>query len=384
MSTIVMLLSNAFRPDPRVAREARTLADAGHQVTILCWDRQTEFPALQTEDGYTIKRIQTVHTVYGAGMRQILHTPRFWRAAIAQTRTLQPDFIHCHDLDTLPAGWWLKQHTGAKLIYDAHEDYAAMMSLYLPKPLVQTLSRLERFLLRRVDIIVTASTIFADKLSARGVTPVVTIGNYQDLEPFDTVTPEEIAATRVQLGLRSATCAVAYIGGFSRNRLLLPLIETARELPDIIFLLWGDGHQRAEIEAASAQIPNVRYLGWLPEDKVPLYMKAVDVIYYCLRPDYPGAVYNAPNTLSHAMAAGRPIISNDVGDLGRIVRETGCGLLLTEVTPATIGAAIRKLTDPVYRKRLGNAGRAAAQEKYNWTAASYLLRQVYEHLGKAR
>lgn len=44
MKSIVMLLSNAFRPDPRVAREAKTLADAGHQVTILCWDRQVEFP----------------------------------------------------------------------------------------------------------------------------------------------------------------------------------------------------------------------------------------------------------------------------------------------------------------------------------------------------
>jgi len=382
MSCINMLLSNAFRPDPRVAREAEALTQAGHQVTIICWDRQAELPPQEIVDGYQVIRVQDVHTIYGAGVRQILYTPRFWRAAVQHIRDLHPDIIHCHDLDTLPAGWWLKRHTNARLVYDAHEDYPAMMTLYLPKALVHVLSWFERRLLRRVDATITASTIFADKLRARGVTPVVTVGNFQDLAPFDTVTQEEITAARAQLGLEPTTYTIAYIGGFSRNRILLPLVEAAQELPEVTILLWGDGHQRPEIETAAAQAPNARYLGWLPADQVPLYMKTVDAIYYCLRSDYPGAVYNAPNTLSHAMAAGRPIIANDVGDLGRIVRETGCGFLLTEVTPATISAAIRKLADPSYRKQIGDSGRAAAQEKYNWAAASQLLKQVYAQLGK--
>jgi len=383
MSHVTMLLSNAFRPDPRVGREAKALAQAGHQVTIICWDRQAEMPLQETMDGYQVIRVQNVRTTYGAGVRQILCTPRFWRAAAQQVLDLHPDVIHCHDLDTLPAGWWLKQRTDARLIYDAHEDYPAMMSLYLPMTLVHTLSWLERRLLRRVDATITASTIFANKLRAQGTAaPVVTVGNFQDLEPFNAVPPEAIAAARARLNLKPATCTVAYIGGFSRNRLLLPLIEAAHELPEVTFLLWGDGHQRAEIEVAAAQIPNVHYLGWLPADQVPLSMKAVDVIYYCLRPDYPGAIYNAPNTLSHAMAAGRPIIANDVGDLGRIVRKTECGLLLNEVTPDTITAAIRKLSDPTYRQQLGAAGRAAAERQYNWTSASSLLREVYAQLTK--
>ncbi|HPD41818.1 MAG TPA: glycosyltransferase family 1 protein, partial [Anaerolineae bacterium] len=65
---------------------------------------------------------------------------------------------------------------------------------------------------------------------------------------------------------------------------------------------------------------------------------------------------------------------------GHIVRETGCGLLLSEVTPDTITAAIRKLSDPTYRQQLGAAGRAAAERQYNWTSASSLLREVYAQL----
>ncbi len=375
-----MLLSNAFRPDPRVAREAQGLTQAGHKVTVVCWDRQAEFAPHDTEDGYQVRRIRDVRSTYGAGARQILHTPRFWRAAAQEILPLAPAVIHCHDLDTLPAGWWLKARTGAKLVYDAHEDYPAMMSLYLPQPLVKMLSWLERRLLHRVDYTITASTVFADKLRAGGFGPVVTIGNYQPLAPFDSVRQDDVKVVRHDLGLAPDQLVVAYIGGFSRNRQLLPLIEAARELPEVEFLLWGDGHQRAAMEEAVHNTSNARYLGWLPPDRVPLYTSMADVIYYCLLSDYPGAIYNAPNTLSNAMTAGRPIIANDVGDLGRIVRQTGCGLLLPEVTPKAIHNAIERLKDPAVRQRMGEAGRAAAETEYNWAVASQKLKRIYTDL----
>jgi glycosyltransferase involved in cell wall biosynthesis len=99
-----------------------------------------------------------------------------------------------------------------------------------------------------------------------------------------------------------------------------------------------------------------------------------------LLPNYPGAVYNAPNTLSNAMAAGCPIIANDMGDLGRIIRQNGCGLLLPEVTPAHICQAVKKLQDPIVRQQMGIAGRRAAETFYNWTIAGNELEQVYAKL----
>jgi len=380
MSRIVMLLSNAFRPDPRVAREAESLAQAGHQVTVVCWDREGRFPAGETVGGYRVERVQNVRTVYGAGARQMLYTPRFWRAAAQRVLALDPDIIHCHDLDTLPTGWWLKGRTGARLVYDAHEDYPALMSLYLPGPMVGALSWLERRLLARVDHVITASTVLADKLRSWGVEPVTAIGNVQPLEPFDAVSEADVAAARAHLGLANDDFVVAYIGGFSRNRQLLPLIQAAQDMPGVQVILWGDGHQRAAVEAAAASTPNTQYLGWLPAEQVPLYTRLADVIYYCLVPDYPGAIYNAPNTLSNAMAAGRPILANNVGDLGSIVRQTGCGLLLPEMTPEAIRQAMETLRDPALRRQMGKAGRAAAKARYNWAVAEEQLEQLYTRL----
>ena len=380
MSRIAMLLSNPFRPDPRVAREAASLVEAGHSVTVIAWDRQLQRAPSEKYAGVQILRIQDVQARYGGSWRQVFITPRFWKAATRLAESLRPEVVHCHDLDTLYAGVQLKRRTGCRLVYDAHEDYPALMSLYLPAPLIPLLSLFERRLLTYTDHTITASSVLADKLLAQGVRPVTTIGNYQSLAPFDAVTPDQVRAARSELGLSDLDFVVAYIGGFTRNRLLLPLVEAVAPERNLTCLFWGDGHQRQAIQAAIADKPNVRFLGWLPADLVPRYTKSVDVIYYCLVPDYPGAVFNAPNTLGNAMAAGVPILANDVGDLGRIVRETGCGLLLREVTPETIRNALLNLRQPELRRKLGQSGRRAAEQTYNWSTAAQKLNRIYSQL----
>ncbi len=380
MANIVMLLSNAFRPDPRVVKEANSLALAGHSVAIVCWDRRGELPAEEIlPSGVRVVRIQHVRTVYGAGARQIIYTPRFWSAAIERVLPFKPDVVHCHDLDTLYAGVRLKKQLGCKLAFDAHEDYPTQMSLYLPGLFIPLLDFLERRLVRQVDACLAASSVYVDKLAGMGISNALYLPNVPDLAPFEQVSPEEVDRTRRALGLGDSL-VVSYIGGFSRNRLLLPLVESMHSLPQATLLLAGEGHQRLAIEQASHGQPNVRYLGWLPAGQVPLYTCLSDVVYYCLRPDYPGAKFNAPNTLSNAMAAGRPVLGNDLGDLGRIMHKTGCGIVLETVSAESIASAIRTLADPALRQRLGEAGRSAARAEYNWPAVSQHLLNLYASL----
>ena len=56
---ILMLLSNEYRPDPRVRKEALTLHEAGHTVTILCWNRSLKVPDHQDDGGVVIERVRT-------------------------------------------------------------------------------------------------------------------------------------------------------------------------------------------------------------------------------------------------------------------------------------------------------------------------------------
>jgi glycosyltransferase involved in cell wall biosynthesis len=350
-------------------------------VTIICWDRTAELPAESTlPSGVAIRRIHEVRTVYGAGARQVLHTPRFWAAATREALKLKPDLVHCHDLDTLYAGVRLKKQLGSALVFDAHEDYPTQMSLYLPGIFMPLLNVFERWLLKHADAVLAASTVFMDKLRQEGYTSTVHIPNVPDLAPYANITREQAARLRLELELAPDDYVVSYIGGFTRNRQLLPLVEAVRSLPEVKLVLCGDGHQREAVEAAVQGMSNARYLGWLAAEKVPLYNHMSDVMYYCLKADYPGAKYNAPNTLANAMAAGRPVIANNVGDLGRMVSRTGCGLLLEEVTPQTIGEAIRQLADPTMRRKMGEAGWRAAESELNWRVVEKRLLEVYDRL----
>ncbi len=363
---IAMLLANPFRPDPRVFKEACSLIKAGYQVSIICWDRKKEFLPKEIIQGIDIIRVQSVESTYGAGTKQMRSVPRFWQAALRYLDDLQPDILHCHDLDTLPIGWCYSKKYPAKLIYDAHEDYPSLMSLYLPKFLAASLARLEAFLIRDVDRIITASTILEKKFNREGKHKAVTIGNYPNLSAYDNLSNDDVLRVRSQINIDERQYLVAYIGGFSRNRMLKSLIDAAQSLPDIQFAFWGDGHQRQLIKAAGESMPNVHYFGWLPTDKVPLYTSAADIIYYVINPDYPGAIYNAPNALGNAMAAGSPLIANDLGDLGRIIRETNAGILLKTISTEAIISAIQMYQDPVVREQIGLYGKQAARSDYNW------------------
>jgi glycosyltransferase involved in cell wall biosynthesis len=376
-----MLLSNAFRPDPRVDQEGRILSVHGHQVTVICWDRQGTLPGQETRHGIKIIRIRNVMAGYGTGWRLSVQIPRFWRQAIRLAIDIEPDVVHCHDLDTLYAGWQIKKRLGCPLIYDAHEHYPAMVSLSLPSAFVRALVLWERWLMRHVDATITASTVLRDEFASRGLSPVVTLGNYHDIAPYDAVTDTEVRDLRARLGVAPDHVLVAYIGGFTPNRMLLPMIEAADSLPQVRFHIWGDGAQRAAIERAVAGRPNVHCHGWLAASALPCHFKAADVIFYCLKLDYPGAVYNAPNTLSCAMAARRPVVATDVGDLGRMVRAADCGVLIGEATPRAIAAAIEQLLDPATRARLGGNARRAAEGRYNAAAQAAQLIELYRGLG---
>jgi glycosyltransferase involved in cell wall biosynthesis len=253
------------------------------------------------------------------------------------------------------------------------------MSLYLPGFLVKLLTWLEKWLLKHVDLTITASNLLMKEYQQSGIAPVINIANVARLEEFQ-IEPAKIKAFRASLDIREYDFLISYIGGFSRNRLILPLIEAAADLPDLCVCIWGDGHQRPEIDAAAGRTTNVRYLGWLADAQVPLAVLASDLIYYCLKADYPGAIYNAPNTLSNCLAAGRPILANDVGDLGHIVRSEKCGQILDTVTPESIRQAIMSMRNPQIYQIYAHSARTAALSKYNWALVARQLVSAYQQL----
>ena len=100
---IGMLVSNEVVRDPRVMREARSLAQHGHRVRIVGWDRfDPSVPDGPIGDGIEIALVRS-RGLMKVAPGALFKNPVFWRRALQLSLTWPADLWWAHDLDTLHA-----------------------------------------------------------------------------------------------------------------------------------------------------------------------------------------------------------------------------------------------------------------------------------------
>lgn len=374
MKKIAMLLSNPYRPDPRVQKEAASLENAGYQVSIICWDRKGELPAIEVTDIATINRIQTGSS-FSLGSKQMLHFPRFWFYALRALNRIKPDIVHCHDLDTAIVGYLFSKWYKTPWIYDSHDHYPSQMSQQVHPLISKFLYTFDEFISRRTSKIITVSETMKDYFKSLGRNSTV-ISNFQIFLSEDHLNN----ITRESLGLSTDDYIVGYIGGFTPGRAIIPLIESLKHYPPVKILIAGDGPQKDNIISHINNHNNAQYLGWIPLNMVPSYFNLFDVYYYGLYSECPHTRYQSPNSLYTAMMVGKPIITTDIGEISDVVTMENCGIVIKKPTADQISKAIQELSAPSLRAILGENGRNAALEKYNWSVAEAELLGFYVDL----
>lgn len=373
---ILMLLSNAFDPDPRVHREALALVQAGHEVTILCWDRERRTQAVETVDGIHLERV-FVDSTHGRGASQMFYLAAFWIKAFAVARKKAFDVVHAHDFDTLPLGYALARHKKAKLVYDAHESYVDMLHT-LPTLIRNAIYRAENLLLKRCDLVVTVGDILKEHLRERGAKNICVVGNWQDPEKF-VFTEQELKDERDTLGIGADMRVVAFIANLGSERRVPELIAAVRKSSETFLILGGKGACAGLAKKAAVECPNIYYLGYVHPTRVPFYTALADIVFYGFDPDNPNARFSAPNKLFECLAAGKAMLTGDFGEIGRIVREQQCGMILPDYAAETINAALKEMSGErleYYRRQSS----AACREKFSWPVASSRLIQNYDNL----
>ena len=209
MKTVLMLLSNAYDPDPRVRQEALALTTMGCRVRILAWDRDLARPAFETIEGVEVERVFVAST-HGRGATQIfryllVYLKMFWRGLRTPF-----DAIHAHDLDTLPLAYLVGLLRRKPVVYDAHESFPDMLEGSVPRAVQRGLTALESFLMRRVDLVITVGEKLRRHLDARGARRSVVVGNWKRLGEFtrsDRENQELQAAARRARRTRSSSYA---------------------------------------------------------------------------------------------------------------------------------------------------------------------------------
>jgi len=379
---VLMLLTNCFEPDPRVHAEARTLLKHGYQVTVLGWDRDRKKPPRERIDGIQVDRI-FLGSRHGRGSSQIPFLVGFWLLALLKGFRRRYDIVHCHDLDTLPLGMLLGRLRGARVLFDAHESFPDMLAGNVSTGLKNLLRRMETLLIKRVDALITVGELLRREYHRRGSRKTYVVGNWKRIDDFESL-GEQGHRQRQRLGIPETALVITYIAWLSEERRLPALLQALDGDARLFLIIGGQGPLREDVRRRAEASSNIRYLGHVPPDQVPLYTVAADIIYYGFDETHPNARYSAPNKLFEALAAGKAVVTGQFGEIGRIVSRERCGLTLPVLTAESVAAAFARLQDRKLLMTFQHNALKAGRERYNWAQAARQLLRAYGELTPRR
>lgn len=373
-----MLLTNAYDPDPRVRQEALALIGMGCRVRLLAWDRDLKAAPTECMDGVEVERV-FLASKHGRGVSQLffyawLYFKMLWRGL--RTRF---DAVHCHDLDTLPLGFILGKLKRKPIVYDAHESFPDMLEGSVPPAVRRGLTWLENFLIRRIDLLITVGEKLRRHFAERGARRSVVVGNWKRLGDFSR-TELQNRERRQQLGIPESALAVVCITQLLKDRKIEELLEAAKECPDVYVVLGGKGILESNIVRESAANPRILFLGFVSGRQIADYTCAADVVYYGFDPDNPNARFSAPNKLYEALAAGRPLITGDFGEIADVVREAECGIVLPAYSPAEVRRALAAMKDREVRDAMARNAGQCGRTTMNWEKGEGILYREYSAL----
>ena len=370
-----MILSKPFMTDLRVYNEAKALSDAGHNVTIVVWDRRKEY---KNEDEVNNIKIIRIHntTLMKILPNDILRNPLWWRNAYKKAIKLYKgefkfDVVHCHDLDTLKIGVKLKKKTDCKLIYDSHEIFGHMIEDDVPKFIVSYVFSLEKKLMKYVDKIITVNEPLLNyfkKITDKSITIVM---NCKDITSEKYIPP------------KNDTFTVIYIGTLSKRRLFPDLVHALGKIPNIKFIIAGKKEKIGYyhlVEQTSKKYKNVDFLGQIPFNEVIPRTFDSNIIVSVANPNSTKSKIETPNKLLEAMACGKPIICNKGTNAAELTERLNCGLVVDFNLKAISNAIIKLRDDPALCEKLGKNGLKAAINEYNWNVQKEKLLDVYNNL----
>jgi glycosyltransferase involved in cell wall biosynthesis len=211
----------------------------------------------------------------------------------------------------------------------------------------------------------------------RGAKKTVVIGNWKRLDDFK-FSEAEIRTAKEELGIPENKLIISYVGYLPPSRGLLALIEAVRSDKEVFLILGGKGQLEDKIAELSGNIENIRYLGYTKPGRIPLISALSDVIYYGLQNSSGNNRYSAPNKLFEALAAGKAILTGNLGEIAKIVKEENCGFSLERISSENLLCVFRKLRELSVLEEYKNNAFSAGKNKYNWSNAEKTLLKVYE------
>lgn len=354
----------------------RYLQSAGHSVSIIAADVNYQSRASSAEQKNYRARIHEYDGIkflwlnapeYSSLFRRVINMMIFaMRAAFGRAPSYlpRPDVI----IGSTPhpfaafAAYVLSRRYKARFVLEVRdiwpESLIELGGYSRLHPFIVLIDRLEKFLLRRADKIISLLPQASEDLVGKGAKGeiIVWIPNGVDVSLFQDPAPEE----------PGSSFKIFYAGAHGVANGLDVMLDAAKILQDegnshIRFVLIGDGTRKEALKnrAASMQLQNVEFRASVPKNEIPAVLRAAHACFMHLR-DLPVFRWGvSPNKLFDYMAAARPVIFA-VNTSANPVDMAKAGVTIPPEDPRALADAARQLASLPVEERAAQGARGRA------------------------
>ena len=259
-------------------------------------------------------------------------------------------------------GWHTKLFRGGKLVFniqDIFPDAAIETGAITNKKIISFASWLERTSYKCSDSVVLLSDDLANnvqsKLEQKFHKRVKVIPNFVDTQA---ITPmSRMTNYRTELGIDDAL-VVMYAGNVGFSQSLEMLVSAARELPQLIFVINGEGAARESLKKSAHGLSNVRFGDYQDVSRLSEVLATGDIHVVPLKRGL-GSV-SVPSKTYSILASGRPVLAAvDLDtEVPRILAAADAGVCVEPDNSAAFISALRAMTlDPKTLSEMGERGR---------------------------
>ena len=380
--SVLIIVENLPLPfDRRAWMEARTLREAGYEVSVICPTGKGYEALTETIDGIHIYRHELPperHSALGYFEEYFSALSAEWRLAHRVYRERGFDIIHaCNppDLIFLVAAWFKLVHR-VKFLFDHHDLNPELYESKFGRRDVfyYGLRLVERLTFAMADTVISTNDFYKDVAVTRGgkrPDRVFVVRSAPDLRIFQPVAPNP----KYRHGRRYL---VGYLGVMGPQDGLDHLLEAARELKDVQFCLIGNGPMFESLKTMAAQMgiaDRVEFTGRIGDAEVIDRLCSCDL---CVNPDplNPLNDVSTMNKILEYMALGRPVVQYDLRE-GRL-SAADASWYAEPNNPRDLAAKIGQLLDDAAaRQKMSDAGRRRMVESLEWRHQAPRLLEAY-------
>lgn len=372
----IALLSIMYPPDSGGAETyayelSRALANRGHEVDVFTATTEPIPPTLDIPDGVTVKRlfqrrkIPVAETVYYSlkarfvvdfEQYDIVHGTMMPASTVALTPGLGmadvPLVVTSHGTSLSE----FRSHNP-----DSAVDYVLKYGLH-PGNIV-----LDNIAGQVADRVIAISDHVAKELAE-----TYRLGDKVTMIPHGVDTDRFRPRDEVHPAVDEKNFTVVTVSRLGPRKGIGLAIRGLAELadPDVEFLIGGTGRHEErlrEIAREHGVIDQIRFLGYVSEDELPILYSSADVFSLTSRYEGLGLV------LLESMACGTPVIATDVGGVSTVVEDGKNGFLI----PREQDAYVTALQNAMQVSDLGSVCRSYAKRN-DWDAAGERVEEIYK------